>query len=185
MATYRPEPKVNPPKEIPDFELPTMGGGKIRGEDLRQGKALLIFHRYAACPLCASKMAEYRVRIRELGDVVHVPIFHSPQDKLERFIPDWADHPFEIAYDPEKKVYEKFGVGESAVGLLHPGYFKAKVESRPFAEGRGAKHMDNTLKTMPACFLTDGGKIVRAHYGRHWADIWPVDEAVRQLAEIG
>jgi len=182
---YRPEPRLNPTIPVPKFELPTLRDDPLTDAKLAQGAFVLIFHRYAACPLCASKMAEYRVRIRELGSVVHYPIFHSPADKLRRFIPDWEAHPFDIPYDIEKKVYEKFGVGESAFGLLHPGYFKAKVESAPYnKDGRGPKEYDKTLKTMPASFLVRDGQIVAANYGSHWADIWHVDEALRQIKAI-
>lgn len=181
---YRPSARLTPPAPLPEFELPTMRGSTVSSADLQRGLAVLIFHRYAACPLCASKMAEYLVRGEEIRHVRHVPIFHSPLEKMQRFIPKWDDYPFEVLYDPDKEVYAAFGVGESTLGLVHPGYVREKIASKPFSEGRSPKDYDTTLKTLPGAFLVKDGTVVAVNYGRHWADIWGVDQLLAQLEQL-
>jgi peroxiredoxin len=110
----------------------------------------LQFRRFAGCPICNLHMRDVARRHQEISDagVVEVVVFHSAAEELRRY---QADLPFAVIADPDRKLYQEFGVESS---LRHLG--------------------------QPADFLIGADGTVRARkYGAHADDQWSVDEILR------
>lgn len=135
----------------------------------------LQFRRFAGCPICNLHLQSFVQRFSEIeaAGIHEVVVFHSPKESL---LPYQGRFPFDVIGDPEKKLYEQFGVGTSVFAILDVRAWPAMVrgntaKDKPTAEPEGG------VLGLPADFLINAeGKIVASHYGRHSHDQWSVDE---------
>jgi AhpC/TSA family len=79
----------------------------------------LQFRRFAGCPICNVHLQSI---VRRHDGIVNagvreVAVFHSTDEELRRYV---GDLPFAVAGDPDKALYDEFGVGSSPRSLLHP-----------------------------------------------------------------
>ncbi len=136
----------------------------------------LQFRRFAGCPICNLHMRSISQRHDEIAaaGVREVVVFHSSADALLEF---QADLPFATIADPDKELYQEFGVESSPKALLSPRAWSAatrgmKGQSLRGAAGLGEKHLG-----LPADFLIGSdGRVLAAKYGGHADDQWSVDE---------
>jgi len=137
----------------------------------------LQFLRFAGSSVCNLHLRPFVRRdleIRSAG-ITEVVIFHSSKEEL---LPYQGSFPFAVVADPEKLLFEQFGVGSSIWALLHPGAWarilqasvsKDKPEGNPIPNGG--------IWGLPAEFLiAETGIVKAAHYGKHVDDRWPVEE---------
>jgi peroxiredoxin len=140
--------------------LTTIEGGAV-ALPAADGLVHLQFRRFAGCPICNLHMHEVATRHDEItkAGVTEVVVFHSAADRLRRYV---ADLPFAVLADPNRKLYDEFGVHNSIRGMLNRNVARAV--------GRG----------MPADFLiARDGAVVARKYGEHADDQWSVDELLR------
>lgn len=159
----------------------------IEGADVAlpaaNGLVHLQFRRFAGCPICSLHMREVARRHDEITNagVTEVVVFHSSADALRRY---QADLPFAVVADPDRKLYEEFGVQNSIRGVLNQHV--ARAVGRGLRQTRSARQVVGSLGLtenhlgMPADFLiASDGAVVARKYGEHADDQWPVDELLR------
>lgn len=79
----------------------------------------LQFSRFAGCPICnlhLQSMVDHHGEIVAAG-VRQVVLFHSTPDEAGTYA---RDLPFDVVADPDKELYEEFGVETSLRGVLDP-----------------------------------------------------------------
>lgn len=151
----------------------------------------LQFRRFAACPICNVHLRRVLPRHDEIeaAGVREVVVFHSDASAM---LPHQGDLPFTTIADPERTLYDEFGVMSSPAAFLNPAAWTAPFKpeawrtaarewrdpgSRPF-HIRG-----NSMAGLPAEFLIGSDGMVRAaKYGRHANDQWTVDELLSIVA---
>lgn len=154
----------------------------------------LQFRRFAGCPVCDLHLHSITQRHRELASasIREVVVFHSSKVELLKYC---ASLPFDVIADPEKRLYDRFGVESSPHSLLSPRAWTAIVKGIIRSSGQ-VLHRRTPLPTLnpsggrfglPADFLiSPGGVILACKYGAHAYDQWSVDEilALARLATI-
>ena len=143
----------------------------------------LQFRRFAGCPICSLHMHEVASRHDEIttAGIAEVVVFHSSAERLRRY---QADLPFAVVADPDRKLYQEFGVQNSIRGVLNRNV--ARAVGRGMRETRSARSLAGSLGPtenhlgMPADFLiAPDGAVVARKYGEHADDQWSVDELLR------
>jgi peroxiredoxin len=143
----------------------------------------LQFRRFAGCPICSLHMHEVASRHDDItkAGVTEVVVFHSSAKALRRY---QADLPFAVVADPDRKLYDEFGVHNSIRGMLNRNV--ARAVGRSMRQTRSARALAGSLGPtenhlgMPADFLiAPDGAVVARKYGEHADDQWSVDELLR------
>ena len=175
--------------DLPVFEAETLRGERVSSSAWRGKTLLLNFSRYAACPVCNNTLAGYRVRHGELeqAGVRLVNVFHSPADKLQRYLPP-DELPFTVLADPKFRLYDLFGVERSLSMWANPKSTMALLRTVGGSVPINPLEADGTLHMRPANFLFDSaGRLAQFHYGSSLGDSWGVDEALAKarMQELG
>ncbi len=163
--------------------LSTITGAQVR-VPASERTVHLQFRRFAGCPICnlhVREVARRNVEIETAG-VIEVVVFHSSADRLRQY---QADLPFAVVADPERELYNEFGVESSLRSLLYLDAARAAV--------RGLRHTTSLTGALaprenhlgkPADFLIEPDGTIRAcKYGLHADDQWSVDELLDLAAE--
>jgi len=140
------------------------------------------FRRFSGCPICTLHLQEFVQRHIDLvgRGVREVAIFHSSKDVL---LEHEAVVPFAVIADPEKKLYEQFGVEKSFMSVLHPASWRAAFGGL-IRHGFRLSEKAESLVGLPADFLIGkDGSILACHYGRHADDSWSVEEVLTLLTD--
>ncbi|WP_238396435.1 peroxiredoxin-like family protein [Mycolicibacterium sp. CBMA 234] len=147
----------------------------------------LQFRRFAGCPICNLHMHEIANRLDDItaAGVTEVVLFHSSAERLRRY---QDDLPFAVVADPERTLYEEFGVHNSVRGMLNRDV--ALAVGRGMRQMRSARSLVASLGPaenhlgMPADFLVaPDGVLVARKYGEHADDQWSVDDLLQLAAE--
>lgn len=149
----------------------------------------LQFRRFAACPICNVHLAAFARRREEIvaAGIQEVAVFHSPAEIMQ---PHQGRLPFAVVADPDRLLYQEFGVGSSVRANLHPSAWTAPLRAQTWvvvAKGlrAGARLglQGDTMLGLPVDFLIGTtGTIRAAHYGRHANDQWALDDLL-ELAQ--
>ncbi|MCB1053634.1 MAG: AhpC/TSA family protein [Acidobacteria bacterium] len=142
----------------------------------------LQFRRFAGCPICNLHLQSFARRHAELKNngIYEVAVFHSSAHDMMSY---QGDLPFEVLADPQKRLYQLFGVETKKAASLHPsamvaaakGFFSKGVKLPPPGEG---------IDGLPADFLIGpDGKILACYYGQHSNDQWSVDTVLKLARE--
>jgi peroxiredoxin len=151
------------------------------------GLVHLQFRRFAGCPICSLHMHEVARRHDEIAraGVTEVVVFHSSANALRRY---QADLPFAVVADPDRKLYEEFGVHNSMRGVFTQEV--ARAVGRGLRQTRSARQLAGSVGLtenhlgMPADFLiAPDGAIFARKYGEHADDQWSVDELLQLVTE--
>lgn len=155
----------------------------------REGLVHLQFRRFAACPICSLHLREVARRQGEIGNagVTEIAVFHSSPDLLRRYR---ADLPFAVVADPDRLLYDEFGVEKSVRAVANPKVARAigrsALRMRSPREAIGSMTLAESHLGLPADFLIASDGVVRAcKYGRHADDQWSVDELLDLAAGVG
>lgn len=168
---------------VPEFVGTTAAGLSLSAQDLRGSSTLLQFHRFAKCPACFVSIREFTRRydkIRDAGLRV-VAFFYSTPISLAESFAELAPG-FDLVGDPERLIFNRFGVERSAKKFLN---LKAwMVAGEGWRKGARFEPVANLTKEdttgVPADFLVDPqGTIQHVSYGRHAADSMNVDDVLR------
>jgi peroxiredoxin len=147
------------------------------------GLVHLQFRRFAGCPICSLHMHEVASRHNEISKagITEMVVFHSSADRLRRYV---TDLPFAVVADPDRKLYDEFGVHNSIRGVLNRNV--ASAVGRGMRQTRSVRSLAGSLGPtenhlgMPADFLIAAdGAVVGRKYGEHADDQWSVDELLR------
>ena len=173
-------------KAIP-FSIETPEGRTISLEQFAGKPLMLMFFRYASCPMCNLRLRDFAKNypgLHERGLEV-VTFFHSHARNI-RANAGKQDYPFHLVADPKFVVYRSYGVETSwlrfLLSMALPGFYVDWVRAMRYGIWGG---VDWQLGKMPADFLIGpSGRIVKAHYGRDIGDHLPVTEVEAALDDL-
>ena len=172
----------------PSFEAMTIAGRRCSLDELRGRTVLLKFYRFATCPVCNLHMRyfiqEYHA-LEALG-LTTVVFFHSPEAKLTAA--QRSEVPFDLVADPTKRIFSAYGVEKSLAGMFSPAVMLDYAAALWNGFAPGLLTSDGGVTGNPADFMIDAdGRVVYAHYGKHYADSLAVPQvaAIRRELEIG
>lgn len=179
--------RMEPGNPVEPFSTVDVDGHPVTLERFRGHPVLLMFFRYASCPMCNLRLhdfAEEYPRLRAKG-LSAVAFFHSPARAIRRNAGQ-RDYPFPLVPDPDQEIYRTFGVRTSWGGFLKsmvlPSFYRDWIRSIRHGFWGGA---DIQMATMPADFLVGpDGRLLVAHYGKDIGDHLSVAEIERALAEL-
>jgi peroxiredoxin len=166
--------KFKPGDLVPASTLKSVTGGAIEIPDPTR-LVHLQFRRFVDCPICNTHIAELRRRVREIeaAGIKEVIVFHSSAKSIRSY---QKDVPFVLVGDPEKALYEDFGV-EASLGFLSLKALSAAL--RGLARGHFGLRQSGGPLGLPGDFLiAPSGEIKAVKYGSHAYDQWSVDELI-------
>ncbi len=140
----------------------------------------LQFRRFAGCPICNLHLRSFADRAEEVAaaGVHEIVVFHSAADKLTPF-PDLQR--FDTIADPQRELYDAFGVRSSIRSELSPRALSAGMRGLVGRRGPLAMDMRAGILGLPADLLiTPDGTVADCHYGTHASDQWTVDEVLQR-----
>lgn len=163
--------KLSPGTQAPAFTLNDLYGKPVSLAQFRGRRLLLSFYRYASCPFCnlrvhqlSQRAAEWQARGLDL-----VAVFQSPRESILEHAGS-EPRPFAILPDPERGLYQVYGVEGSWGGFLKAGLQVGKLASA-LKEGFLPGKMEGDINMVPADFIIDEeGRVVVAYYGRDISD---------------
>ncbi|HZM25639.1 MAG TPA: peroxiredoxin-like family protein [Anaerolineales bacterium] len=162
--------------------------GKVVSLDQFAGKPLLLmFYRYASCPMCNLRLRDFAVHYPELHKhgLEAVAFFHSPGRNI-RANAGKRYYPFHLVADPSYRVYRTYGIETSwlrfFLSMLLPSFYVDWIRAMRYGIWGG---VDWQMGKMPADFLIGpDGRLIKAHYGRDIGDHLSVKEIEDVLADL-
>jgi len=169
------------------FSAQTIEGRTISLQDFSGKPLLLMFYRYASCPMCNLRIRDFTQhypRLHERGLEV-VAFFHSPAQNI-RANAGKRPIPFHLVPDPKFKVYQSYGIETSwlrfFLSTFLPSFYVDWIRAMHYGIWGG---VDWQMGKMPADFLiAPDGRIMKVHYGREIGDHLPVQEVETALVEL-
>ncbi len=171
--------------QAPNFTAQALDGKQIDLAALRGRPVLLKFYRFATCPVCNLHMhrfiQEYD-KVQALG-ITTVVLYHSPAEKLEAASFDRP--PFLLVPDPEKRIFKTYGVERGLAGMFSFAVMRDYIRAIRAGFPPGMLTSDGGITGNPADFLINrDGRIVYAHYGKHYADSVEASEIAEMCPKI-
>lgn len=165
-------------QEAPDFTVIDVKGNPVSLSTYKNKYVLLSFFRYAGCPFCNITLMRLIERYDNFSKrgLQTIAFFQSSDDSIDRYVAA-KNPPFPVVADPEKKVYDQYGVESSVAGaaksiLSLPATTVAIIRGEVV---QGKIEGDGFL--MPAQFIIGPDlTIQKAHYGTSFADKIPLFE---------
>ena len=169
------------------FSAETIDGKTISLKEFAGKPLLLMFYRYASCPMCNLRLrdfAQHYPRLHGRGLEV-VAFFHSPARNI-RAHAGKQHYPFHLVPDPNFKIYRGYGVETSwlrfLLSMALPGFYVDFIRAMRYGFWGG---VDWQMGKMPADFLIGPNSlIVKTHYGREMGDHLPVTEVEAALSHL-
>jgi peroxiredoxin Q/BCP len=172
----------------PIFKLKDIFDRTIDLDDYKNKKVFIGFFRHAGCPFCNLRVhaltkvhEEFKAKGLEM-----IFFFESKENVLLRSIFHKEVSPIPLIADPEKKMYDAYGLENSGYKSA-VSHITSFVQTAFRASSAGVPiHMmadGESIKTMPAEFLIDKGLVVKeVHYSERLNDRLNI-EKIRAFAE--
>jgi len=146
---------------------------KVSLSDYQGHPVLLSFYRFASCPLCNLRLwylIQQHERLYDQGLRVIAIFDSSPERIIEHTSKIRA--PFPLVADPEKQLYQRYGIGTSWVGLWYAILIRRRYEYwRAHRLHLVYGERDGTPDLLPADFLINPDQTIdTAHYGKDTGD---------------
>src|SRR5437588_4863045 len=182
-ATSGTDDKARVGDAFPTLELAATSGQLVTVPDPAGDYVHLQLRRFAGCPICnlhlRSIVRRYdEIRSRGIREVV---VFHSTVAELAKYE---AELPFPLIADPERHLYQRFGVESRPGSLLSGRALRAAIagQTAPLARRSTMRAFGPIKPTggpfrLPADILiAPDGRLTAVKYGEHAYDQWTVDE---------
>lgn len=170
--------RLQPNQTAPAFVQPDLLGENFDLNRSRDKPLLLAFFRYASCPLYNLRVHELIENYSRLKDQFEiVAVFQSPAVKIEQYVGQ-KEIPFRVIPDPDKKLYQLYGVESSWLGFgkawtVKIGRVFNAVIRHHFIPGS----MEGEIHRIPADFIiTPNNTILEAYYGEDIGDHLPLQQ---------
>ena len=180
--------RLEPGQPAVPFTAQTIDGSAISLSQFAGTPVLLMFFRYASCPMCNLRLHDLAKEYASLRDrrLAVVAFFHSPTHAI-RAHAGGRQYPFPLVADPEFRVYRMYGVETSWPRLLlsiaKPSFYVSFFRSLVHGFWGG---MAWQMAKMPADFLVGpDGRLVAANYGRDIGDHLTVAQLHALLNGLG
>lgn len=171
-------------QSAPDFSVTDIYGNPVSLQDFAGKKVMLSFYRYASCPFCNLRVHKLTTLAPEweAKGLSLLAVFQSPASSIHEHAGAEL-RPFSIIPDPEQRLYKRYGVGRSWLGLAKSAARVAEL-AEALNEGiRPGVPEAGGANRVPADFIIDAsGKIVLAYYGKDIGDHLPIEDINRLLA---
>ena len=182
--------KLTPQAKAPLFAKSDVFGRQINLADYKGKKVLLGFFRHAGCPFCNMRvhtLTKVHEELKQKG-LEMIFFFESPEKIIQRSTFHQEVSPIPIISDPEKEIYNAYGIEESgwksAVGHM-TGFVQSFINAKrnglpvhPMAAGE-------SISTIPAEFLLDENLNVKElHYSQKLTDRMSVNK-IKAFASQG
>lgn len=162
----------------PEFSIKDTKGSSISLDLYKDNYLLLSFFRYAGCPFCNITLIKLIERYDNFASrgLQTVAFFQSDDDSINKYVAS-RNPPFPLIADPEKTVYNAYGVESSRAGAVK-SILKIPVTTAAIIRGDVVQGtMDGDKLLMPAQFIIGpDGIIETAHYGTDFGDKIPMFE---------
>jgi peroxiredoxin Q/BCP len=178
---------LEPRQAAPPFSVEAVDGRTVTLEQFAGKPLLLMFHRYAGCPMCSIRLHHFAREFPELHarGLEAVAFFHSPAVEIRKHA-GGRQYPFIIVADPKFRVYRQYGVQTSWPKLMM-SFARPSVYAEMFRAARQGflgGRMPTQVAKMPAdFFIRPDGRIHTAHYGRSIGDHMSPGDVERALAD--
>ena len=169
------------------FLAETIDGKKIALEQFAGKPLLLMFYRYASCPMCNLRLHDFiqqYPRLHQYGLEV-VAFFHSPAQNI-RAHAGKRHYAIHLVADPKYVVYQSYGIETSwlrfLLSMALPSFYVDWIRAMRYGIWGG---VDWQMGKMPADFLIGpDGCIVKVDYGREIVDHLPMTEMEAALNDL-
>jgi thioredoxin-dependent peroxiredoxin len=161
--------------KAPDFTMADAAGGQFALSDYRgKSSVVLVFLRYAGCPICQLALHdlkeaydEFKARGAEVAAFVQ-----SPQETINKS-GDLSVFPFRLIPDPNETIYKLYGVASgSFVDMLHPQTVLRGIQA--VAHGHKQGKMEGNQWQLPGDFIVDKDGVLKlARVGANLGDNLP------------
>jgi thioredoxin-dependent peroxiredoxin len=181
--------RLEPNQPAPPFEVETSDGNTVTLEQFAGKPLLLMFHRYAGCPMCNIRLHTFAREFPELHarGLEAIAFFHSPAKEIRKHA-GGREYPFFIATDPKFRVYRQYGV-ETSWPRLMTSFLRPSVYAdlgRAIRRGfRGGKPPAQLAKMPADFFIRPDGRVHAVHYGHSISDHMSLDEVEAALNACG
>ena len=183
-ATSDASEKVRVGGAVPPLEITASTGEPVTIPDPQGEFVHLQFRRFAGCPICNLHLRSIVRRYDEIRShgIREVVVFHSTGAELAKYE---AELPFPLIADPERQLYQRFGVERRPGSLLSGRALRAAIAGQIAALARrstmrsafGPLTPSGGLFGLPADFLiAPDGRLAALKYGQNAYDQWTVDE---------
>ncbi|MBC8327222.1 MAG: redoxin domain-containing protein [Planctomycetes bacterium] len=127
-------------------------------------------------------MRQFAARYDEFRDagVEVLRVFPSPLKAMAPYAEGSLRAPFPVLCDPQRRAFDAFGIERRFRGLLSlEGWRRSFAASKLVDKPKWSDMLRDGIRGLPADFLVGAdGLIERAHYGQHFSDGLPVNEAL-------
>jgi Peroxiredoxin len=171
--------RLQPGDKAISFSAETIDGETISLKMFAGKPLLLMFYRYASCPMCNLRLRDFAQNYRRLHEpgLEVVAFFHSPAANIRRNAGK-QNYPFHLVPDPRFVIYRSYGVETSwmrfLLSMFLPSFYVDWIRSMRYGFWGG---IDWQMGKMPADFLiSPDGIILKTHYGREMGDHLAVQE---------
>lgn len=142
---------------VPDFSIKDIDGNTIQMSNNVGKKTLLVFFRFASCPLCTVRFVQLIQNYSKYQSkgLNIIAIFESSPEFINRYITDKRKVPFPIVADLEGKLYKLYNVKKSIKGTVIGMFRIFKMLKGMWASNFAMAKPDGSISRVPADFLID------------------------------
>ncbi|MCK4865389.1 MAG: redoxin domain-containing protein [Gammaproteobacteria bacterium] len=162
----------------PDFTTTDLDGNTIQISDYVGKKTLLVFFRFASCPLCTVRFAQLIQNYPEYSKkgLNIIAVFESSPEYIRRYVNDKRKVPFPIIADPEGELYKLYNVKKSIVGTMKGMFRIFKMLKSMMDPAYSMGKPDGSITRIPADFLINPLMVVTdSYYGSDIGDHIPLN----------
>lgn len=176
---FVPNTKLRPEQEAPNVKLVSIANDTLNVQKL-EGKILITFFRYAACPICNYRVHELTTAFDSLSREGYtlIGVFESKPELLKTYSQEYQI-PFHVVADPDGDLYKSFRVEKSFWKTIS---YSSKRRIRHFHRKgdeyyRGSDYKrDASLYRSTADFVVENGIITNLSYNAIIGDHIPLKD---------
>lgn len=162
---------------VPDFIVTDIFGETIQLSNFVGKKTLLVFFRFASCPLCTVRFAQLVQNHSEYAakGLNVVSVFESSPEFVKRYATNKKNVPFPVIADLEGDLYKLYNVKKSIVGTVIGSFRIFKIFKGLFSRKFSVAVPDGSITRVPADFLIGPVLTVQeSYYGSDIGDHIPL-----------
>lgn len=178
---------LNTGATAPGFRFTDADGVARDSIELAGRPLVLVFMRYAGCPICQLDLGAFVGRaaaFRDAGASLVLVVQSSPE-RAGALGQRAAREGALVACDPEGKLYDLYGL-RLANPLQYAGPAVLRKLGRARAKGMAHGPREGRERQLPAAFvIAADGHIAHAHYGKNLADLPEPERLLSLLSDLG